>query len=182
MNLQQIRWPVVLVVLAVALGGLFGAGYLLKSQTVDQPLNAALSQAGQVASYSVQRTDDRHEIRVRFHAAVDLKTAYDQLEQEVGTIMRTAPYAIRVEDQRTPELESVANRIDLYVQESLVTGQFAVMAERVEAEAQKIGAVARVGVDRERVYVSLTKGDGYLYSVVDRPGPQPARAEGGFGL
>ncbi len=181
-NLRQIRWPVVLLVMAGVLGGLFGVGFLLKSQTVDQPLNAMLSQTAQVESFTVHRIGEKHEIRVRFRTATDLKAGYTQLDQEVAKILRTVPYEIKVEDLRTPDLEAVANRMDLYVQEALVTGQFAVMADRVEAEAQKVGAVARIGVDGDRVYLSLTKGDGYLYSVFSRAIEQPLRKEGGFGL
>lgn len=183
MNLQQIRWPVVLLVLAVSLGGLFGAGYLLKSQTVDQPLRAMLDKATHVESYSVARVGDRQEITVRLTEAADLKTAYAELDQQVGTLLRAVSYEIKVEDRRTPELEQVASRLDLYIHEALVTGQFATMADRVEEEAGKVGAAVRVGVDGQRVYVAIRKGDAYLFTVVERPAEQPvARKEGGLGL
>lgn len=181
MNLQQIRWPVVLLVLALSLGALFGAGSILKMTTVDRPLKEALSQAAPVDSYTVQRTGGRHQITVRLKQSADLKAAYGALDTAVGQVLESEPYAISVEDRRTPELEQVAKRLDLYVQEALVTGQFATMADRVEAEARKAGAVAEVGVDGQRVYVALRKGDAYLYSVVERPRPA-ALKEGGFGL
>jgi hypothetical protein len=183
MNLHQIRWPVVLLALAVSLGGLFGAGFLLKSQTVDQPLHEMLARAPQVESYTVVRSDDRQTITVRLKEAADLKKAYGDLDQEVRKILKAVPYEIKVEDRRTPELEQAAQRLDLYVQEALATGQFATMAERIEAEAAKVGARASVAVDGQRVYVSIRKGDGYLYEVVQRTTERPVvLKEGGFGL
>ncbi|MFZ5824166.1 MAG: hypothetical protein ACOY94_07555 [Bacillota bacterium] len=183
MNLQQIRWPVVLLVLAISLGGLFGAGYLLKSQTVDQPLRTMLDKAVHVESHSVERFGDQHKITVRLKESADLKEAYADLDKEIRTVLKTVRYEIEVEDRPTPELEQAAKRFDLYVQEALVTGQFATMADRLEAEAQKVGATVEVGVDGQRVYVAVTKGDAYLYRVVERPVERPlALTEGGFGL
>lgn len=183
MNLQQIRWPVVVLVLALALGAMFGGGYLLKSQTVDQPLRTMLDQAADVDSYTVVRAGDKQEITVRLKESADLKAAYDKLDEEISKILVTAPYVIKVEDRRTPELEQAAMRLDLYVQEALATGQFSTMADRVEAEAQEVGATARVGVDSRRVYVTIKKGDGHLHSVVERAAERPlVLKEGGFGL
>lgn len=183
MNLQQIRWPVVLLVLGITLGGLFGAGFLLKSQTVDQPLREMLAQVAQVESYTIKPVGDQQEITIRLKDSADLKEEYARLDGEIRRILKSVDYAIKVEDRRTPELEQAAKRLDLYVQEALVTGQFATMADRVEAEAQKVGAGAQVTVDGQRVYIAIKKGDAYLYSVVARNTERPAvRKEGGFGL
>lgn len=183
MNLQQIRWPVVMLVLAITLGGLFGAGFLLKSTTVDQPLKEMLSKADGIESYNVQRTGEAHEITVRLKESADLKGSYGAIDKEIRTLLNTVPYKITVEDRRSPELTQVSKRLDLYVQEALATGQFATMADRVESEAQKMGAVAEVAVDGQRVYVALKKGEAYLYSVTERTQDRPmALKEGGFGL
>lgn len=183
MNLQQIRWPVVLVTLAIGLGALFGAGFLLKSQTVDQPLREMLGKAPQVESYTVSREGDRQVITVRLKPSESLKTAHRELDQEISRLLKAVPYEIKIEDRRSPELEQAAGRLDLYVHEALATGQFATMAERLEQEAQKVGATAEVAIDGKRVYVAVRKGDAYLYSVIERPQERPAaRMEGGFGL
>lgn len=176
MNLQQIRWPLVLLVLAVSLAGLFGAGYILKSQTVDQPVRELLAGTPQVESYNVQQIRGQTEVTVRFAGTVDLKEAYSQLDDNLRGIMKSVQYRLQVEDQRTPALERASERIDLYVAEGVVTGQFATMADRIEAEAAAVGAAARIGIDGERVYVTLTAPDGYLFSVTDRTG-----AHGGEG-
>lgn len=183
MNLQQIRWPVVLLVLAISLGGLFGAGFLLKSTTVDQPLKEMLARSAAIEQYDVKRTGDTHEITVKLKESADLKATYTSLDEEVGKLLKSVPYVIKVEDRRTPELEQAAKRLDLYVQEALATGHFATMADRLEAEAAKVGATAQVSVDSNRVYVAFKKDGGYLYSVVERLTERtPVRKEGGLGL
>lgn len=177
MNLQQIRWPVVLLVLGVTLAGLFGAGYVLKSQTVDQPVRELLAGTPQLESYRVEQRNGEMEITVRFTGAVDLKETYAGLDEELRAILKGAPYRLRVEDERTPALRRAAERIDLYVAEGVATGAFAAMADRIEAEAEAAGAEARVAIDSARVYVTLTAPDGYLYSVTERT--DAGRGDGG---
>jgi len=172
-NLQQIRWPVVLLVLAVTLAGLFGAGYVLKSQTVDQPVRELLAGTPQVESFSVEQTNGLTEITVRFASTVDLKEAYAKLDGDLRGILKGARYRLQVEDRRTPALGRASERIDIYVAEGVATGEFATMADRIEAEAEAVGAEARIGIDSERVYVTLRASDGYLFSVTER------RAAGG---
>jgi len=182
LNLRQMRWPVVLAALVIALAGLFGTDHLVKSKTVDQPLQQALAGVDGLASYQLQRVGGKQEISVRLAPAADLKETYTAVDQQVQQILQTAPYLIRVEDQRSEDFARVANRLDLFVQEGVSTGQFAEMAERVEAEAVSLGAEAQVAVDGERVYLSLRKGDDYLHSVVERPQyPTPLVVEGGMG-
>lgn len=181
MNLQQIRWPVVIVALALTLGVLFGAGWLLKSQTVDQPLQQLMAREPQVAASSLLREGDEMIIQVSLKQSIDLQTTYAQLNQDIRKIMGSAAYRIKVQDQRTPALEQAVRRIDLYVQEAMATGQFATMADRVEAEAQKLGATATVGVDSDRVYVTVELGDHYLYHVVERQPVRTAANQGGGG-
>jgi len=177
------RWPVVLLTLAISLAGLFGTGYLVKNHTVDQPLLQALSHMEALASYAVSPAGSAQEITVRLKPTADLKEAFAEVDGQARQILKATPYTIHVEDSRTPELEQVANRVDLYVQEGIATGEFAAMADRIEAEAGKLGAAAQVAVDSRRVYVALLKGQDYMYSVVERPvlGGAPWQ-EGGSGL
>lgn len=181
MSLHQIRWPVVILSLAITLAALFGAGFVLKSRTVEEPLRQVYASSPLVDSYTIDRPMDTYEIRLRLKEVPDLAEAYQQLNEKTNTILKGLPYTIIIEDRRSAQQTEAFRRINLYVQEALATGKFADMADRIEQEAAKAGLKARFSVDQERVYLQLNQADGsYLYSVLDRPVNKPATVtEGG---
>lgn len=173
------RWPVVLLTLAISLAALFGTGYLVQNRTVNQPLLQALSRMEQLESYEVSHAGETQEIALRLRPDADLKQAYADVDSQVRQILKQTPYRIRIEDQRSPDFVQAADRIELYVQEAMATGEFAAMADRVQEEARQLGAEARVAVDNQRVYVSLRRDEAYMYDVVERPTSVGAVRTGG---
>lgn len=185
MNLQNLRWPVVIATMAITLGALFGTGFIMKSHTVDEPLNSLYRGSAVVEEHKVELQNDGHVITVTLRDTPDFETAYKKLNDETRKILGSGRYTLKVADHRTPQLEQVNRRVNLYVHEALATGQFAVMAEKVEQEAAKAGATAYVAVDSDRVYVQLKYASGYLYNVVERNAEKPVAdrvQEGGLGL
>lgn len=169
--------------MAVALAGLFGAGFVVKNRTVDEPLKAVYAGAPAVESYTFTRDDDQYTIQVRLKDTADLQAAYEKLNADTKKVLRAEPYTIKLEDHRNQKLEAVSHRVNLYVQEALATGEFATMADRIEQEAAKAGVTAHLTVDNDRVYVQMHDQGAYLYSVVDRHASEKsARTEGGLGL
>lgn len=185
MNLQNMRWPVVVAVMAATLAVLFGAGYVVKSRTVEEPLKAVYAKSAALETSAVERQGDAYVITMKFKDVPDFANAYNDLRTETQKLLRESPFTMQVQDQRNDQLESSFRRINLYVQEALATGQFSAMADKVEAEAAKAGVTARLEVDQDRVYVQMHDGGAYLYSVSDRNVGQQAekpRTEGGMGL
>ncbi|MDF2628750.1 MAG: hypothetical protein K0R39_2581 [Symbiobacteriaceae bacterium] len=185
MNLQNMRWPVMVAVMATTLAVLFGAGYVVKSQTVEEPLKAVYAKSAVVETSAVQRQGDKYVITVKFKEVPDFASAYDELRLETEKVLKETPFTIKVEDQRNAKLEQSFRRMNLYVQEALATGQFAAMADRVEAEAAAAGLTARLAVDNEHLFVQMNDGGAYLYSVAERgvtPKVEKPRMEGGMGL
>lgn len=184
MNLQNLRWPVVVAAMAVTLAVLFGAGFVVKSQTVEEPLKAVYAKSPAVETAAVERQGGKYLIRVKFKDVPDFAADYTMLHAETEKLLEETPFVIAVEDRRSPKLEQAFRRTNLYVQEALATGQFSAMADRVEMEAARAGLTARLEVDNDRVFVQMHDKDGYLYSVAERSQPQEQepRIEGGMGL
>lgn len=184
MNLQNLRWPVILAAMAATLAVLFGAGFVVKSQTVEEPLRAAYAKSPVVETSNIERQGDKYVIKVKFKDVPDFAPAYGDLHDETEKLLKDTPFAIQVEDHRNPKLELTFRRVNLYVQEALATGQFSAMADKVEAEAAKAGLTARLEVDNDRVFVQMHDSDAYLYSVAERSQAQEKqpRMEGGIGL
>lgn len=185
MNLQSLRWPVLVAAMAVTVGALFGGSLLLKSQTVDGPLESMLKGSTQVESHKIERDGANYVINVKLKDVPDLALAYSQLDKEAGKVLKGIDFDLVVEDSRSPKLEETYRRVNLYVQEALATGQYATMADRIEAEAAKNGITARMSVEGNRVFVQLHDGPAYLYGVAERAvttTEKQVRTEGGFGL
>lgn len=183
MNLQSIRWPVIALTAVLTLGLLFGGGYLVRNHTVDEPLVAILKADPAVMEHTVERQPDGLLITVKLTEVEELQQTYASLEREIKKVLKEAPFHLRVSDHKDESLEKAYRRINLYVHEAMATGKFTDMANRVEQEAGAIGAIARIGLDNDRVYVQLHYGAHYLYTVLERPQQVPPRsAEGGFGL
>jgi len=181
--MQNLRWPVVASTMAIMLAVLFGGAYLIRSGAIDQPLQRGLVAHELVESVQVEQISSRRVIRLKLSHTPDLERAYTDLDRVAKQTLKSAPYELLIEDRRTAELEQAYKRANLHVQEALVTGAFAQSAERVNHEADLVGATAILSVDRNRVYLQLKKGESYLYSVTDRRWePQQDSARGGFGL
>jgi hypothetical protein len=149
------KWPAVLIAMAVTLSVMFGGSMLMKSRMVDEPLRTFYATDPSVVSYVWEHTDEGYAIKVRLKETPDLQTVYLRVNSGTKKIMKGSPYTITVEDGRSAPLEQVAERMNLYVQESLATGQFATMADRVDREASKVGATDKMSVDTERVYLTV---------------------------
>jgi len=183
LSLSGVRWPILVTTVVMTLAVLFAGGYLLKTRTVDEPLESLLTKSPLVELHAIERPGDRRDISVTLKDTPDLERAYTTLDEGVRDILKGAPYALTIEDHRNPALEQTFRRVNLYVQEALVTGHFTDMAQLIEREAAQGGATARLSVDQDRIYLQLKAGDAYLYSVTDRPKPPAAQAsEGGPSL
>ncbi len=182
-NLRQLRWPVVLVTLAVTLAGLFGAHRLVRSQTVDQPLAAALADVEGLASHRVTQMGALAEIVITPAPGTNLRAVYEAVDRLVRQVLRDGKYTIVVAGSPEGGLEPLLERLNLYVQEAVATGAFSAMADRIAAEARAAGAEAHVAVDERRVYLTVVQGGAYAYRVVERPVWLPSlMPEGGTGL
>jgi len=179
-NLRQLRWPVVLASLAVTLAGLFGAGRLVRSQTVDQPLLTALSGLDGLSSYQVVQVGTVPEVEVHPAPGSNLREVYTEVDRQVRVILRGGQYEIKVTGNPTAELEQVAERLILFVHEAVATGAFSAMADRIADEAAAAGAEAHMAVDEQRVYLTVRQGDACAYRVVERPARPAAPAGGGI--
>lgn len=178
-NLQNLRWSVIVVSMVLTVSVLFGAGYLLQSRGVEAPLRNRLAASPVVESLRLEQRAETREVVVLLRETDHLPKAYSELRGEVDRALRGPDYRIRLEDRRTPELEQALRRFDLYLHEAASTGRFAEMAGRVESEAEQAGITARVWVDSQRIYLQLHKDGAYLYSVLERTSPSTERPSGG---
>jgi hypothetical protein len=155
--------------LAVTVVVLVAGQLLWQKYAVARPLDAGLQGIPGVAaaSWEESRNGDLT-INATLGSVDNLAKTYGAIGATARSILGRPPTRINLADSRTPELEALYFGIHLYIQEAIFTGNFAAMAERVDAGARAAGADARVYVDAANVYVQLTRQGAALYAVVPR--------------
>jgi len=120
------------------------------------------------ASWEEGKKDDVVQIYISLENVNNLQKTYSAINDGAKRILGTKPFKITIEDKRTPELEQFYYNVHYHIQEAVVTGNFAVMAERVQKQAAEAGVTAKIIVEAKVVYLQLAKDGGQMYVVVPR--------------
>lgn len=169
MNLRRDNVTTFVIALAVTVGVLVAGQLLWQKYAVAKPLGAGLRDIPgvQTAAWEEGKNGDIS-INVTLAGVGNLAATYGDIEATAKNILGRRPARIILTDSRTPELEALHYDVHFHLQEAIATGNFAVMAERVQAKAAAAGAEARVHVDARAVYLQLARGGAALYDVVPR--------------
>lgn len=179
MNLRGLRWPRLVLSLALSLGLLIGGAALFQRQSVERPLVGALTARPGVENVELLRRDHGTVVRVRLARIDNLQREYEAIERAAHGVRGLGPFRIELVDRRDAVLEAAYYRFHFALQEANATGRFVQMAEQLQSAAREAGIEEpRVYVSAERIYVSLYHGDRYLYEVVPRARPAARTGEG----
>ncbi len=169
MNFKRSAFLTYVAALAVTVAVLVAGQLLWQKYAVARPLDAGLQGIPGVAAASWEEGKNGDlTINVTLGSVDNLAKTYGQIGATAKTILGRPPARINLADSRTPELEALYYGIHLYIQEAIFTGNFAAMAERVDAKARAAGADAGVYVDAANVYVQLAREGAALYAVIPR--------------
>lgn len=165
---------------AVTVALLAGFGTWGKSRSNDASLAAALAAHPQVADVAVEYAGGELQAVVDLGPVPNLREAYLEIRREAVKAAREQAVTIQVADRRTPQLLADYYALHYYVAEAMARGTFPEAAQRLLEAAEQRG-VDHVGfyVDPDRIFLQLHRGDGYLYEIISRKGPQPAPVGGG---
>ncbi|BAS27660.1 hypothetical protein [Limnochorda pilosa] len=181
MKLFGMRLHVVLVVFGLALAAAFGGQYLYVHRQVEAPLASEIASLDGVEDVALEAAaDGAYQVKVRLAPGVRLPDLYEAIRERVELRLGVRT-VVELEDRRTAELVSALDSMQFALQEGAATGRLEAMRQRVEELAAASGVEARLFVDASRIYVTLEKGDGYLYEVIGRRVANPAGADGNAG-
>lgn len=169
--MRELRLPLVAAVfVGVVLLGL-GARSVYYQERVIAPLAAAAAEIPGVLALEVVTTGAGGKVVVaRLGPDAPLESTYVALEELAQAALGSAYGGLRIEDRRTPRLAEAYHRIHFGLQEAVMTGRFAAMAEEVEARLREFPDVDhRVYVGDRHLFVRLAQGEHYLYEVIARP-------------
>lgn len=179
MNLRGLRWPRLLISVTATFALLVLSFTLIERQSIDRPLIAALSARPGVQRVELSKRDGVTAVRVGLGRVDNLQQEYEAIERAAQEVRGLGPFRVELDDARDPALEKALYRLHFALQEANATGRFTKMAADLKAAAQNEGIEEpRVYVSADRIYVSLYRGDHYLYEVLPRTRPAARTGEG----
>ncbi|MFZ5596129.1 MAG: hypothetical protein ACOY31_03860 [Bacillota bacterium] len=182
MQWNGLKVTVIVLSLLAGLGILLGGQWLYNRYNYERPLSRLLGENGDVISYSINDRGRVPEIDVRLRKVDNLKESYDLIAGQVKEISGGKEFSIKIQDDRDQTLEGIYYYAGLAAYEAMSRGNYIEMEGYVARRAADEGAQARLYVDRDRVYIEITRGDKYLYEVIprtDRQGTAITGTEGG---
>ncbi|MDI6631222.1 MAG: hypothetical protein AB1507_02055 [Bacillota bacterium] len=171
---QGLQLKAVLVALAIGLVCLFGGQWLYNKYGYQQSLQQALAAQPQVADFKLEERSDQLVVTVRLRNPGNLQLTYKELRQAIGEALGSRPFTLELTDNRDAALEEVFYRSQFAIYQAFVQGSFEEMEQEVNAHARAAGAQARLYLDGENLYLTLTRGDRFLAAVIPRNPPQAA--------
>ncbi|HBN96430.1 MAG TPA: hypothetical protein DDZ66_09010 [Firmicutes bacterium] len=158
-----------LVFVVVFIVGL-GVQYLHQQTQVIHPLREQLQDIPGVLSIELEEGPSRRGSRMLVSLDIEqdasLAIVFERVYQTL--ISTGGDYAIRVQDAPNSAILSLFQRIQIALEEAIMTGEFTALEARVQELADTAGVAWQLGLDREFVYLSLTEGENTLRRVISR--------------
>ncbi len=170
MYFRGFRFQVALLAFLIlsALG--LGVKYLHQQTQVLGPLVEQIQEISGVAHVQSEKSVfDRASkvlVTLEFTRDVPLGVAFPKVYQTLRA--QGGNYVVRVKDEPNDTLIRLFQRIQIALEEAIVTGEFTALEGRVERLAQEEGVTWHLGLDREFIYVSLVQGESTLHRIVNR--------------
>ncbi|WP_425057806.1 hypothetical protein SCACP_23480 [Sporomusa carbonis] len=171
---KNYNWVIGCVTLMLTLAVLFGGQFLWNKYAVANPVNRMFQNIDGVESVSISRLNEQSKnnetvkIYIKLNHVDNLQNLYEEITDGLNQVGGGKKYDIVIRDTRTPELEQFYYSIHYDIQEAIFTGNFATMAERIQAKAGSAQVKTQIYVGNKNIYVQMTKGADGMYVVVPR--------------
>lgn len=163
------RWLSGILAAVIMLAALLGMQILWQSYAVAKPLQQLSQNINGVECASLDDSDKDHMVlHVTLHNVENLQKTYHEIVAGSHNIVKGKPVDIMIHDARTPKLEQMYYDIHYYIQEAIFTGNFSLMAMRIDEQAVNRGLKVKVYVDRNAVYLQMADDTGDMYVAVPR--------------
>lgn len=168
MQIKGFRVIVIATAIIVTLALLFGIKYVNERFNIEKPLFKMYSETKLVLKPSIDKEGDTTTITLTLKKTDNLYSAYQDIKSDTEKVLGDKKFQIKILDKRSPELEEAYRDSQFVVYEALAKGNYTSIPAEVARYAAAKGAKAKVYIDGENIYVSLYKGDNYLYEIISR--------------
>jgi hypothetical protein len=167
--MRTLRYPLIVAVVVVVIGILFGGQWLYTEYVLEKPVVDALDLPEVV---NTEYVEDTGTVIVTLKEVENLKATYLEIQDRLETNQGAGNLQIEVADNRSPLLEEAWYQSQFAVHQAVVQGDFVSMHQTINeiASGYKLDRYA-VFIDSNRVYVQFHKDGKNLYEVISREIP-----------
>jgi hypothetical protein len=172
MNIKKTQLIKAFLAFVITVTVLFTVKNLWMDYAVASPLDKVLKEINGVSAVSLENTKKFSEaviVNVTLDNNIVLEKIYSEINSQIAETLNNKPYTLHIKDNRTPELEEIYYEVNLYIQKAIIDGNFPLLEQNIREKAEARGAIGRVFVDNENIYLQLSKNDNCLYSIISRP-------------
>jgi disulfide oxidoreductase YuzD len=166
MHWHGLRIPVILLALVVGLSIFFGSRWLYNKFGLEEPLGNVLTKSKAVQSFEINRSQPVTRIIIYLAPVNNLKETYQELNQQVQSVLGSRQFEIKLIDRRDEKLTQVLYHSQFAIYEAIKRGNYQEMVKFIEDEAVKTGATATVYLDQKNIYLQIQDNDHYLYEII----------------
>jgi hypothetical protein len=159
------------IALILTVACLFAIQAVWQTYAVDSPLDKTLKEIDSVVAVTLEdrkKTNEGTMIYVTLGNVDNLQKTYEEITAKTEQTLKGSKYTLKIQDNRSQELDQAYYNIHYYVQKSMVDGDFPQLEAKIQEKAHRIEATAKLYVDKENIYLQLSKNNQFLYTVVAR--------------
>lgn len=171
------RVKLVLISLVIGLVCFFGGQWLYDKYGYQQSLQQALTRQPQVAGFETEDKNGKLMVTIHLRSTGNLMKTYQQLRGAVAEALVNRPFVLQLADKRDRNLEEVFYHSQFAIYQALAQGSFKEMETEIKSNASRSGTEARIYLDNENIYLTLTRGNRFMATVISR-NPSPKIAGG----
>ncbi|BBB92622.1 MAG TPA: hypothetical protein PKA28_03660 [Methylomusa anaerophila] len=170
---NSMKWLLGVVTVIVTLALLLGGQFVWNRYAVAKPLDKMFNGIQGVEQVTVDfndqiKSNEQVSIQVKLGDIDNLQKVYTEVIKNLEKKGGTQKYDLVIQDDRSPELEDFYYSVHYYIQEAIVTGKFAVMAERIQSQSNSAGVNTQVYVDTDNIYLQMKKNGRAMYVITPR--------------
>lgn len=164
--LKGIKWRVVLLTFAIVFVILLGTFQIYQNKLLPDKISKDISGVEYVRSVIVQNAAQGYAANIKLDRVDDLMKTYKEIEKK--TEKYSVKIDIRIIDNTDGKLNNIYYNSQFAIYEALQKGDYMKMNEVIKNDAEKVGALSHIYIDRENIYVDLRDGSNYLYRIIPR--------------
>lgn len=167
--MRGLRYPVVVVILVVVLGILFGGQWLYSKFLLERPVVEALNMPEIESTKYVEETNT---VFIKLKEVDNLKDTYVSILDKIQGNKNAGSLKLVITDNRNESLEEAFYNSQFAVHQAIMQGDFISMNEIISniASEYKLDRYA-VFIDSENIYIQFHQNGRNLYEIINREVP-----------
>ncbi len=171
MRNHDIKIILVLLALLVTLGLLLGGQKIYQARMIERPVVTRLLTLHYVDEAALVNSKGMNTLQVHIKQAGNLKQKYQEIDQIMADQYAKRNYEIDISDRRDPFLQKQLDKLELALYEAIAQNRYMELEQRFAAAAGKGDFEYQLQIDQQKLYVQISRGDKFLYEIIDRHNP-----------